>query len=82
MMDDKTNMHSMIYLDSTNYGMWKTKMEDIVYVKDLYEPILNEFMPTSQDESKCKILNRKTEGTIRQFVAISMLQHIANDMNS
>ena len=52
MMDDKSSMHGMIYLDSTNYAVWKTKMEDIFYVKDLYEPILNESMPTGQDESK------------------------------
>ena len=82
MMDDKSSMHGMIYLDSANYAVWKTKMEDILYVKDLYEPILNESMPTGQDESKWKILNRKAVGTIRQFVDVSVLQHISNDTNA
>ncbi|CAO2822682.1 unnamed protein product [Amaranthus hypochondriacus] len=81
-MDDKSSMHGMIYLDSTNYAVWKTKMEDILYVKDLYEPILNESMPTGQDESRWKILNRKAVGTIRQFVDVSVLQHISNDTNA
>ena len=72
----------MIYLDSTNYAVWKTKMEYILYVKDLYELILNEFMPTGQDESKWNILNQKAVGTIRQFVDVSVLQHIANDTNA
>ena len=62
MMDDKTSMHDIIYLDSTNCAVWKTKMEDILYVKDLYKPILNESMPTGQDECKWKILNRKALG--------------------
>ncbi|CAO2841500.1 unnamed protein product [Amaranthus hypochondriacus] len=81
-MDDKSSMHGMIYLDSTNYAVWKSKMEDILYVKDLYEPILNESMPTGQNESKWKILNRKTVGTIRRFVDVSVLQHISNDTNA
>ena len=81
-MDDKTTMHGMTYLNSTNYAVWKTKMEDILYVKDLHEPILNESMHIGQDESKWKFLNRKVVGTIRQFFDVSMLQHIANDTNA
>ena len=53
MMDDKTSMHSMMFLDSTNYVVWKTKMEDILYIKDLYEPTtLNEIISTVQNVSK------------------------------
>ena len=82
MMNDKISMHGMIYLDSTNYDVWKTKMENILYVKYLYEPILKKSMSTGQNESKWKILNQKVVGTIRQFVDVSVIKHIANDTNA
>ena len=45
-MDDKLGMSGMVNLNPTNYSTWKTRMEDILYVKDLYEPILNENVST------------------------------------
>ena len=41
-MDDKVGMPSIVSLNATNYTTWKTSMEDILYVKDFYEPILSE----------------------------------------
>ena len=46
-MDDKLGMPSRVNLNLTNYTTWKTHMEDILYVKDLYEPILRETIPSS-----------------------------------
>lgn len=48
----------------------------------MYEPILNKNIPTGVVESEWKILNRKAVGTIRQFVDMSVLQHIAYDTNA
>ena len=44
-MDDKLGMPGMVSLNATNYTTWKTRMEHILYVKDLYEPILRESIP-------------------------------------
>ena len=38
-------MPGMISLNATNYTTWKIRVEDIFYVKDLYEPILSETIP-------------------------------------
>jgi hypothetical protein len=31
--------NTMIKLTSSNWQIWKSKMEDILYCKDLYEPV-------------------------------------------
>ena len=36
----------MIVLNSQNYSDWKIKMEDFLIVKDLYEPIEKEDIPS------------------------------------
>ena len=57
-------------------------MKDLLIVKDLYEPIDREVIPTGVIESKWKTLNRKVVATIRQCVDISILEHIASDTNA
>ena len=42
----------MIVLDSQNYSDWKIKMEDLLIVKNLYEPIDKSDIPTGVLESK------------------------------
>ena len=51
-MDDKVGMPGMVSLNATNYTTWKTRMEDILYVKDLYETI-----PTGVVAKEWVILN-------------------------
>jgi len=33
------NTSTMIKLTSTNYSIWKPKMGDILYYKDMYDPV-------------------------------------------
>ena len=42
----------MMILNSHNYANWKIKMEDLLIVKDMYEPIDREEIPTRVLESK------------------------------
>ena len=76
-MDDKVVMPGMVSLNATNYTTWKTHMENILCVKDLYEPI-----PSGVVAKDWEILNQKVIGKIRQFVDLSVLQHIANEHNA
>ena len=80
----------MIVLTSNNYSYWKIKMEDPLIVsvtdmsvtmRDLYEPIDRKDIPTRVVESEWKVLHRKVVATMRQFVDVSVLQHVANDTN-
>ena len=57
-------------------------MEDLLIVRDLYEPIDMKEIPRGVLESEWKILNRKAVATIRQCVDVSVLQHVANDTNT
>ena len=55
----------MMVLNSHNYADWKIKMEDLLIVKYLYEPIDREEIPIAVLESEWKLLNRKAVATIR-----------------
>nr|KYP44560.1 hypothetical protein KK1_033907 [Cajanus cajan] len=51
----------MIKLISSNYYIWKPRMEDILYCKDLYEPWQNEGKkPYAMSDSILTLMNRKT----------------------
>ena len=49
----------MIVLNSQNYADWKIKVEDLLIVKDLYEPVDRAKIPRGVLESGWKLLNRK-----------------------
>ena len=56
----------MIKLTASNYSIWKTRMEDILYCKKLLEPIeCRGYKPITTTEVEWKKLNRKTIGDIR-----------------
>ena len=50
----------MIVLNSHNYYDWKIKMQDLIIVRDLYEPIDRANIPTGVIESEWK--NPKQKG--------------------
>ena len=58
----------MMVMNSHNYVDWKIIMEDLLIVKDLYEAVDREQLPTRVLESEWKLLNRKAMATIRQFI--------------
>ena len=67
----------MIVLNSHNYADWKTKMKNILIVKDLYESGYLGVL-----EFDWKLQNKKAVATIRQCVDMNVLQHVANDANA
>lgn len=74
---------SMIKLNSSNYSIWKPKMLDILYCKDLYEPVEGDgTKPTETEEKDWKIINRKAVGLIRSWVDISQFHHVAEETNA
>ena len=51
----------MIKLTASNYSIWKTMMEDIIYCKELFEPIeCRGYKPVITIEDEWKKLNGKT----------------------
>ena len=56
---DESAITSGIKLDSFNYSLWKPMMEDILYCKDLYEPIVKDKIPTCVTEEEWRVLHKK-----------------------
>lgn len=76
-------MGGMIKLTSSNYAIWKPRMEDILYCKDLYEPIHgDEARPKEKTDKEWEIMNRKTVVQIRQWVDQTVFHHVAQETNA
>ena len=73
----------MIKLITSNYSIWNTRMEDILYCKQLFEPIEHKgYKAVTATEDEWKKLNRKTIRQIRQWVDQSVFHHIAKEVNA
>ena len=58
-------------------------MEDILYCKDMYEPLQNGGeKPTGKSDAEWSILNRKAVAGIRQWVDESVFHHVAQETNA
>ena len=63
----------MMVLNSHNYADWKIKMEELLIIKDLYEPVDKEQIPTGVLEFEWKLLNMNAVTTIKEYVDVSVL---------
>ena len=67
----------MIKLSASNYAIQKSRMEDILYCKDLYDPIEgDEAKPATMSDKEWEKLNRKIVGLIRQWVDHIVFHHV------
>jgi hypothetical protein len=74
---------TMIKLTNNNWHIWKSKMEDILYCKDLYEPVEGESAkPEEMTAANWKKCNQKAVGTIRQWLDDSVYHHVASETNA
>ncbi|KAA8532467.1 hypothetical protein F0562_032500 [Nyssa sinensis] len=79
----KGNPSTIIKLNNMNWLIWKPKMEDILYCKDLYEPIEGDTAkPKDMDAEKWKRLHRKTIGNIIQWLDDSVFSHVSNETDA
>ena len=73
----------MIKLIVANYSIWKPKMEDILYYKDLYDPVeKGEAKLDNVIVDDWKKIHRKAIELIRQWVDISAFHHVATETNA
>ncbi|GKV35980.1 hypothetical protein SLEP1_g44167 [Rubroshorea leprosula] len=71
----------MITLNSSNYQLWKGKMEDLLYVKEFHEPIFSEQKPDNMKDEEWWLLYRHKDGTptadhVNDFLGI--IKELAN----
>jgi gag-polypeptide of LTR copia-type len=75
--------NTMIKLINNNWQIWKSKMEDILYCKDLYEPVEGESAkPEEMTAANWNKLNRTAVGTIRLWLDGSVYHHVASETNT
>ncbi|CAL2226285.1 unnamed protein product [Prunus armeniaca] len=78
-----SSLATMLKLTASNYSIWKPRMEDILYCKDLYEPFqLLGQKPEGKSDDAWSILNRKAIGQIRQWVDQSVFHHVAQETDA
>ena len=76
------NMSTMIKLSASYYSIWKPMMEDVLYCKDLHDPIEGDSAKPSEMSNKdWEKLNRKTIGCIRQCIDVSVFHHVSQETN-
>ena len=67
-MDDSDN-GCMIKLNATNYSICKPRMEDYLYCRDLFEPVLGDKgKPSDMIDKKWAVMHRKIVGNIRKWI--------------
>ena len=67
----------MIEFTASNYAIWKPRMEDILYCKDLYDPIEgDQAKPTTISAKEWEKSNRKIVGLMRQWVDCTVFNHV------
>ncbi|PKI47152.1 hypothetical protein CRG98_032466 [Punica granatum] len=80
-MDESTG--SMFKLNTTNYYIWKSWMEDLLFCRDLYDPIERDLVkPKDKDDKAWERTNQKTIGLIRQRIDNSIYHHVAQETNA
>lgn len=74
------NEGAMIKLTDSNYSMWKSRMEDYLHCKDLYDPIEgDDAKPDDMKDRQWDKLKKQTLGTIRQWIDASLYNHVRNE---
>ncbi|KAM5588228.1 hypothetical protein ABKV19_006591 [Rosa sericea] len=79
----ESSRSTMIRLNHSNWITWKPRMEDILYCKDLHEPIEGEeAKPEGTSVPTWTKMNRKAIGHIREWVDDSVFHHVSNETNA
>jgi hypothetical protein len=70
----------MIKLLASNYSIWKPMMEDVLYCKDLHDPIEGDSAkPSSMPDKEWAKMHRKTIGCIRQCIKVNVFYHVSQE---
>jgi hypothetical protein len=75
----EVNTNIIISLNGTNYKAWKSKMKDLMYVKEYWKPVFTTKMPGDMKEDQWDVLHLQACGFIRQWVDDNVLNHIIDE---
>jgi hypothetical protein len=66
-------------LNGTNYQAWKSKMKDLLYVKEYWKPMFTTEMPSEMKQDQGDVLHLQACGFIWQWVDDNVLNHIIDE---
>ena len=75
----EANTSRMVTLNGVHYAIWKVKMEDLLYVKNFYNPVFTTVKPDNKTDEEWNLLHRQVCGFIRQWVDDNVLNHISGE---
>ncbi|GKV28962.1 hypothetical protein SLEP1_g37944 [Rubroshorea leprosula] len=82
-MANEKDGSTMIKLNTSNYSLWKTLMEDKLFCKDLYDPIEHKGIKLAEiNDADWKKIDRKACGVIRKWVDMSVIHNVAQEKES
>ncbi|WJZ85882.1 hypothetical protein VitviT2T_005393 [Vitis vinifera] len=82
-MEESSGSNIMMKPMTSNYSIWKPRMEDMLFFHDLEGVILGDSAkPSIMIDKKRKKLNRKTVSRIRQWVDNRVFNHVAYETNA
>ena len=79
---EANNSTRMISLNGTNYHLWKGKMKDLLFVKNLHLPVFSTQKPESKTDEEWEFEHQQVCGFIRQWVDDNVYNHIANETHA
>ncbi|PNX89609.1 hypothetical protein L195_g045731 [Trifolium pratense] len=78
----EVNTTRMLTLNGSNYALWKSKMKDLLYVKNFHEPVFATEKPTGKTDDEWNLLHRQVCGYIQQWVDDNVLNHISGEKHT
>ena len=78
----EVNSSRMINLNGSNYAVWKSKMEDVLYVKGYHLPVFASEKPVDKTDEEWNLIHRQVCGYIRQWVEDNVLNHIIGETHA
>ncbi|KAK2382824.1 zinc knuckle (CCHC-type) family protein [Trifolium repens] len=78
----EVNTTRMVTLNGSNYALWKSKMEDLLYVKNFHEPVFATEKPDNKTDDQWTLLHRQVCGYIRQWVDDNVLNHTSGEKHA
>lgn len=78
----EANTNRMVSLNGTNYHMWKGKMKDLLFVKNMHLPVFAAQKPDSKSDEEWEFAHQQVCGFIRQWVDDNVYNHIANESHA
>ena len=69
----EVNTTRMVTLNGSNYALWKSKMEDLFYVKKYHEPVFVAAKPKDKTDEEWTLLHTQGYAYIRHCLILLLM---------